>query len=205
MRYQPDHKERTRKQIIATAANLFRRDGVVATGVVTLMKGVGLTQGGFYAHFASKEALIREAATAAVLETSTALEKIVTDAGKSTSGLKVLINAYLSETHLKHVERGCAIAAVGAELAREPTETREAVMLAADRIVSLIANHLPEDTLDPRGVAQSVFGLLSGTLQLARLTANPARASEILASGRYSALVLCGVPTSFPQPQRPPH
>ncbi len=88
MRYQPGHKERTRKQIISAAANMFRMNGVVATGVVDLMKSVGLTHGGFYGHFESKEALIREAAAAAVLETSEGLQRVADNAGDGTPALR---------------------------------------------------------------------------------------------------------------------
>ena len=191
MRYRPDHKERTHKQIVATAAGLFRKDGVVATGVISLMKSAGLTQGGFYAHFDSKEALIREAATAAMQETCSGLEKVARDAGDGPGGLRALIDAYLSVRHLDSAERGCAIAAVGAELAREPAETRQAVSAATGQLLALIARQLPPSVTEPQGVARAVFGLLSGTLQLARLAADPAEAQTILEDGRRAAMRLC--------------
>ncbi len=193
MRYQPDHKERTHRQIVETAARMFRKNGVVATGVVPLMKEAGLTQGGFYAHFPSKEALVREAATAAIDQTADGLRKVAEGAGDGVTALRALIEAYLSEGHLERTETGCAVAAVGAELAREPQETRGAVMTATRKILSLIEELLPEGAAEPRSVAGSVFALMSGTLQLARLAADPAEAQQLLRSGRKSALRLAGV------------
>ncbi len=193
MRYQPDHKERTRKHIVSTAAQMFRRDGIVATGVVGLMKGVGLTQGGFYAHFDSKEALIREAAVAAMVETCEGLERIAHAAGSGKPALEAVIKAYLSAAHLSRVENGCAIAAIGAELGREPAHTRQVVVDATQRILSLIEKNLPEETHGRRDVASAVFGLMSGSLQLARLTPDAAEAERTLTAGRSAAFVLSSI------------
>lgn len=193
MRYQPDHKERTRKQILDTAARLFRRNGVVATGVVPLMKDVGLTQGGFYAHFASKEELVREASVAAVQQTLQGLQAAGERAGGGDAGLKAVVGAYLSDAHLERVDSGCAIASVGSELAREPDATREAAMVGTRQLIALIESYLPEDASDRWSVAAGVFGLLSGALQLARLTVDIEEAKRILQSGRASALKLAGI------------
>lgn len=193
MRYQPNHKEQTRERILATASNLFRKDGIVATGVVGLMKSVGLTQGGFYAHFDSKEALIREAAQAALVQTCEGLRRIGERAGEGPAALRAIIDAYLSEIHMVRVENGCAIAAVGPELSREPVETREQVVTATERIIALIESYLAQETVDSHGVAGSLFALMSGAIQLARLTPDAKQAAAVLASGRNSAYVLAGL------------
>lgn len=193
MRYQADQKERTRAQILANAASLFRRDGIVATGVVGLMKSVGMTQGAFYAHFDSKEDLIREAAIAGAIETAQGMEGVAEAAGAGANGLKAVIGVYLSQGHLARVDRGCAIASIGSELVREPAPTRVGVMTATDRIVRLLESHLPDTTIDRRSVALSIFALMVGTLQLARLTVDSTEAENILSSGRKAALNLGGV------------
>ena len=191
MRYQADHKEKTRKQIVAAAGELFRRDGVVATGVVGLMKGAGLTQGGFYAHFESKEALVREAMVAALLETGQGIARIVPPDASPREALTVIFDAYLSLRHLRHPERGCAFAAAGGELARESPATRDALMAATRPFAELIERYLPPGRPDPQGLARTIFGLLLGTVQLARLTTDPAEAAAILDNGKAAALQLC--------------
>ncbi len=193
MRYEPDHKEKTRKQIVATAAQLFRKDGVVATGVVGLMKGAGLTQGGFYAHFESKEALIRESLVSAMVETATGLARLVPPDAPPGEQLKALFDAYLSPRHMHHPERGCAIAAAVTELVREPDATRDAVTAATDQLVDLVARLLPPGHDDPKALARTVFALLSGTMQFARMRTNEAEAEAILDNGKKAALTLCGV------------
>jgi TetR/AcrR family transcriptional repressor of nem operon len=196
MRYAPDHKERSRSQIVATAARLFRRDGVVATGVVGLMKGAGLTQGAFYAHFDSKEALIREAMLAAVDQTVEGISQLAEAAGGGATSLKALINAYLSMTHLDRVDNGCVFAAAGAELAREPVATREALSAASGQLISVIERYLPHHDENSMEQARSIFGLLAGTLQLARLTPDRTQARAILERGRRSALILSEAPAT---------
>jgi TetR/AcrR family transcriptional repressor of nem operon len=172
---------------------MFRRDGIVASGVVGLMKGVGLTQGGFYAHFDSKESPIREAAVAAIVETCEGLERIADAAGSGVPGLEAVTKVYLSTNHLIRVENGCAIAAIGAELGREPTHTRQAVAETTQRIVSLIEENLPESAQARHDVSGAVFSLMSGSLQLARLTPDAAEAERTLAAGRSAAFVLSGI------------
>jgi TetR/AcrR family transcriptional repressor of nem operon len=193
VRYTTDHKEHTRQKIVATASGLFRKDGVVATGVVGLMKHAGLTQGGFYAHFESKEALVREAAAAAVLETAAGLRQVADRAGSGPEALRAVIEAYLSERHVDGAERGCCIAAIGGELAREPEATRKALFEASRQTIALISNNLPPGRAQRHGLATAVFGLLSGTLQLARLCVDAKERDAILMEGRQAAFRLCEI------------
>lgn len=197
MRYQPNHKEKTHERIVATASRLFRKDGIVATGVVGVMKSAGLTQGAFYSHFDSKEALIREASIAALEQTCEGLRQLAERAGHGPAGLKAIIDGYLSEIHMTRVDDGCAIAAVGSELGREPVETREVAVAATDQIIALIEGYLSEEANNRHGVAKALFALMSGGLQLARLTPDLKQAEGILASCRTSAYVLGGLTSRF--------
>ncbi len=193
MRYATDRKERTHEQILSTAAELFRRDGVVATGVAGLMKEVGLTQGGFYAHFESKEALVREAVGRASLDVAGAMEQIAHAAGGGTAGLSAVIDRYLSRRHLELAERGCVLAAVGGELAREPEATREAVREGIHRLSAVIEAGLPAGTRHRARVARSVFALMVGTMQMARLCGDPEDGVAVLEEGKAAARALSGI------------
>lgn len=194
MRYQLDHKENTHKQIVSAAGQLFRKEGVVGTGVARLMKEVGLTQGGFYSHFESKEALIRESLVAAMRETVDRHAKALPPDASPADRLRALFDNYLSPRHLQHPERGCAFATIGSELVREPEATREAMSAVIETFVDLIERHLPTGLEDARGLARSVFALLSGTLQLARIATTPREAETVLADGRKAARKLCDIP-----------
>jgi len=112
-----DHKTRTRKRIVQAAAAAFRARGISGVAVEDVMRDAGLTHGGFYAHFGSKDELVGEALDLANAETVALLE----NAGESMAsrqGLHALIDEYLSDWHAAHPERGCPLAALGPEVAR---------------------------------------------------------------------------------------
>ena len=115
MRYSADHKAHTHQRIIKDASVRFRRDGIGATGLQPLMKALNLTHGGFYNHFASKEALIAEAAAQGFVETA---ERY---AGYS---VRDVIDAYISRAHRDARGQGCSAAALSGEAARLPNDTR---------------------------------------------------------------------------------
>lgn len=201
MRYEKGQKERTRQRVVDVASRAFRRDGIVASGIAGVMADAGLTQGGFYAHFRSKDDLVREAAVTALDQTCARLgRKADAAVAAGRSGFVAIVEEYLGPAHVAHPERGCAVAAAGAELARQPGDTRRAVSAAADRIVALIAAHLPQGLSEAEGVAGAVFGLAVGTLQLARLTDDEQEAARILAAGRRAALALAGLDEAGERP-----
>ena len=103
-------KEVTHERIVETAARAIRRSGYNGTSVADIMKEAGLTHGGFYAHFASREAMLAEAADRAGAE-SVALSARIAATAKPEQALQALIHAYLSKEHVKSVEMGCPIAA----------------------------------------------------------------------------------------------
>ncbi|PWU29752.1 TetR/AcrR family transcriptional regulator, partial [Pseudomonas sp. RW407] len=103
MRYPDDHKAQTRQRIIDEASRRFRSEGVEATGLQTLMKALGLTHGGFYAHFKSKEELVEIALQAA----SDQLAEVAGETFREPNALANFIDDYLSEQHRDHPERGC--------------------------------------------------------------------------------------------------
>src|SRR5882724_1403843 len=115
MRYEADHKAKTHKRIVKDASRRFRSEGVGGPSVAGVMHDTGLTHGGFYKHFQSKNDLLVESIGEAFRETATWLEQV---AEQSPSGAewKAIVRAYLSIEHCDHAERGCPLAALASEL-----------------------------------------------------------------------------------------
>lgn len=191
MRYGKGHKEETRRRILDVASKRFRKEGVDAVGVANLMSDAGLTHGGFYSHFPSKEHLVREVLSD-VLDTRHArLERSAADG----VGIAPVIERYLSDNHRDKPEDGCPFACFVVEIARHTPETREVFTAKFKRHVELLAAHLPEGTLEQREArATALLGLMSGMLQLARATPDPQMSAEIMMNARQHALALATAP-----------
>ena len=121
MRYEKGHKETTRQRIVETAAARFRRYGIEGVGVAEVMAEAGLTVGGFYSHFKSKEDLVR-----AAMEESATHAKERFNRRIEEGGLENWIRMYLRGSHRDHPEGGCTVAALASELARHPQGSRKA-------------------------------------------------------------------------------
>ncbi len=189
MRFEKGHKETTRQRIIATAAAKFRKDGVAAVGIAGLMAEAGLTHGGFYAHFESKEALVREAIDAALDESGARMDRA---ADKSGSGLEGLVRNYLRPSHRDMPERGCAIASLAAEIARHEPETRQVFSRRVAAFLSRIEKYLPEalSAAEKRDKAMGILAVMLGALQLSRVMNDAAMSDAILQNGIAAALRL---------------
>ena len=183
MRFDKGHKQATRERIVAIAAARFRRDGVAATGIAPIMEEAGLTHGGFYAHFESKEALVRESLDAALAQTRARQERA------GAAGLSGRIEHYLSPAHRDAPAQGCAVAALVAEIARHPEATRALLTARLEAIFARYESLLPAGlpAAARRGRAIAIFALLLGTLQLARAVSDPALSSQILHNGIEAA------------------
>lgn len=145
MRFSKDHAAKTRARILERAAALVRRDGVSGMSVPGLMREAGLTHGGFYAHFKSKDALVAEAVSSALASTTDRFAELA-EAGDDPVG--AVIDAYVSEAHRDHPEMGCAVAAVGPEAARESEEAAKAMAASARRMVDRLKGPIAERRLD---------------------------------------------------------
>ncbi|MBR0665436.1 TetR/AcrR family transcriptional regulator [Roseomonas hellenica] len=188
MRYEKGHRDATRARIIEIASRRLRRDGVEAVGIASLMAEAGLTHGGFYAHFASKEDLVRAALGDAMQRGQDRLGEAAAQ-----DGLEGIIRYYLRPRHRDEPERGCAAASLAAEVARHPEATRSTLADPVEDRVALIAECLPAgDPAERRRRAIGIFASLMGTLQLARLAPDPALSDEILAGGAAAARALAG-------------
>lgn len=194
-RYKADQKQISREEILKRAAERFRQDGVAAVGVRPLMADAGLTHGGFYAHFASREDLIAAAIEYAAESTPGYFREVLA-ATPEPERLKVLIKTYLRPLHREHMGLGCAVSALGPEIARQSEETRRRFDVRGRGMVRLIAEHLPpgggpEDRLDR---ASLVFAQMFGTLQLVRIETDPDVVQRLLQGGRAAALLLATQP-----------
>ena len=141
MRYDKGHKNTTRQRILDVASRQFREQGVAAVGLAGIMTDAGLTNGAFYAHFGSKEDLVRE-----VLANTGKRREMWQTAAESRAGLEATIRNYLSPRHRDNPGSGCPASALVAEIARHPKATREAFTEKAADIIELIATHLDEET-----------------------------------------------------------
>jgi TetR/AcrR family transcriptional regulator, transcriptional repressor for nem operon len=189
-RYTKEHKQETRQRIIATAGRRLKRDGIDGSGVATLMKDAGLTNGAFYAHFESKDSLVA-AAIADQLHAQHA--NLVALAEPGSAGLEQIVRWYLSPQQRDDTVDGCPNAALLDEIGRTDDATRQAytdgVLVVID---GLAARMTPEDPPSARVKALSLLGLMAGTLQLARALTDRQLSDDLLEQGLRNALALIG-------------
>jgi len=179
----PSRKQLTHDRIVDTAARALRSTGFDGVGVADVMKQAGLTHGGFYAHFPSRDVLLAEALERAGRDSRERMQRTIA-AGevRGLSRFRALVEGYLSERHLKSPESGCPVAALASEMPRQPEAVREA---GATRVKSLLATvdaALPPG--HPAGTAAAVAGQLVGALQLARALGDNAQGRRHLANAR---------------------
>ncbi|CAG9209446.1 Transcriptional regulator, TetR family [Paraburkholderia caribensis] len=187
MRFEKGHKAVTRQHILEVASKCFRREGVSAAGISGIMGKAGLTNGAFYLHFESKEALVREAVGSALAERQQNLEEKV-QAGVDLEGV---IRSYLNRAHREDTACGCPSAALLPEIARQSVPTRQTYEDGLQSFVSTLAALLPEaDSAAAGRRATAIFALMVGTLQFARAVPDVARAEQILEGGVEAALLL---------------
>jgi AcrR family transcriptional regulator len=166
-------KEATHERIVETAARAIRRSGYGGTAVADIMKGAGLTHGGFYAHFASREAMLAEAADRAGAEAVAASASIAAQAPPD-QALQALLQAYLSTEHIEGVETGCPIAALGSEMPRQAPEVRRAATRRIKEMIDLIARQ-SLDWGQPGAHERALVTVATavGTLLMARAVDDP--------------------------------
>jgi AcrR family transcriptional regulator len=136
-------KETTHERIVEAAARAIRRSGYNGTGVADIMKDAGLTHGGFYAHFDSREAMLAEAADRAGAEAIATSARIAGSASPQRA-LSELVSAYLSKAHVDDLETGCPVAALGSEMPRQAPEVRRAATRRIKEMIDLVARQSPD-------------------------------------------------------------
>jgi TetR/AcrR family transcriptional regulator, transcriptional repressor for nem operon len=189
VRYGKEHKQATRRRILETAGRRFKRDGIDGAGIATLMADAGLTNGAFYAHFASKEVLVATAVTDQLRNQRASLSTLA----PGRAGVEQYVRAYLSVEHRDNPDDGCPSAALLDEIGRCPDAVKRAytdgLLVGIDDIAARLA---PDDPPSARAKTLSVFALLVGTLQLSRALADPQLADQVLEQGIHNALALLG-------------
>jgi len=193
MRYSVNRKEESRERILTVAARQFRAKGSENVHVADVMKAAGLTHGGFYKHFSNKDNLLQEAVQAALTQIAARFTEL---AGSLSRGeaLKRVIATYLSEDHMKHPDLGCALAAMGTELARMPKDMKRAVNGALDAYAERLDFLMPGETVEQRRAAFLVlFPSMAGCIMAARVHSSKERQGQILAAGRaFFERAFCG-------------
>jgi AcrR family transcriptional regulator len=187
VRYGKQHKQATRQRILETAGRRLKRDGIDGSGIATLMADAGLTNGAFYAHFASKQELV---ATAVADQLRNQRESLGTLA-PGRAGVEQYVREYLSVQHRDNPDDGCPSAALLDEIGRCTQATKRAYTDGLLAMVDDIAARLaPEDPPSARAKTLSVFALMVGTLQLSRALADRQLADQVLEQGIHNALAL---------------
>lgn len=185
VRYGKDHKQATRRRIVEAAGRRLKRDGIDGSGIATLMADAGLTVGGFYAHFDSKEDLVANVVAEQLREQGAKFRA---------QPIEQIVRDYLSVQHRDDLEGGCPSAALLDEIGRSTDATKGAYTDALLAEIDEIATRLvPDDPPSARLGTLSVFALMVGSLQVSRALADRKLADEVLERGIDSALALLGV------------
>lgn len=172
-------KEASHERIVSAAARAIRRSGYDGTGVADIMKEAGLTHGAFYVHFASREAMLAEAADRAGSESIAAAESVVATVPPD-KALVAMLDAYLSKEHLEHAERGCPVAALGSEMPRQAPEVRRAATRHIKGMIDLVARQSP-DWGRPAAHQEALVTVstMVGALLLARAVDEPGLSDDL--------------------------
>jgi len=187
MRYGKDQKQATRQRIVEAAGRRFKQDGIDGAGVAAVMSDAGLTNGAFYGHFTSKEDLVANVLADQLRAQRQSLDSQPSDR----AGLEAFIRSYLSPQHRDQCADGCPSAALLDEIARRPAATRQVFTDELMAVIDDIAARLePTDVEAARTDALTLFGLMLGTLQLARALTDRNLSDQLLARGMETALKL---------------
>ena len=179
-------KEQTRERILRAAARAIRKHGYEGVGVADVMKEAGLTHGGFYAHFASRDALLAAAVGQAGAESAENLNRAIA-AARPGEELMALVDTYLDDRHVAAPEHGlgCAIAAAGSEVPRQQAEVRRAAARRIKDIIGLVERQFPEwGKAAAHEKAMGIVASMVGALILARAVDDAQLSKSIRKSAR---------------------
>jgi TetR/AcrR family transcriptional regulator, transcriptional repressor for nem operon len=196
MRYSKEHKQETHARIVKRASVRLREKGAHGIGVADLMKEAGLTHGGFYAHFDSREALVIEAFGYAMDRAAEHWRNMTADIPPE-KRLSTIVDSYVSAAHRDDPGRGCAVPTLGAEIAREGAKTRKAFAAKLDQMIDLVADQIPDvPRKTARRLAMGTMATMMGALVMSRVAGSGELSDEILASGREAALARAAKPAA---------
>lgn len=187
MLIKPSRRDTSHERIVEVAARALRRNGYDGVGVADVMKQAGLTHGGFYAHFPSRDALLAEALIHAGRDSAAIMGRRITQRqARGKTALQALVESYLSDTHLRDVEDGCVIAALGSEMHRQTPALLASSAKCVQGFIDIVQRTLPEGGTPEQ--AMVIASTLVGTLQLARTLGPNAQGKALLAAARTALL-----------------
>jgi len=196
MRKSREETARTRERIIAAAGQEFRRNGIAATGLAGLMSAAGLTHGGFYKHFSSKDELVAEACGASINRVVDALAERAAQEPPE-QRLRSFLASYLSAVHRDNPENGCGLSALGSELSRAGDAARSATTQAFERMVDIVVQCMPApEATDARARARTIVAALVGAVSMARAINDPELSDRLLADARESLAAMAYPPAA---------
>ena len=183
MRYEPEHKTRTRDRIVRNAARKLRAEGLSGSGVASVMKASGLTVGGFYKHFRSKDELLADAIAQAFSDSEKVYSSLQNVPGEDR--WKEIVRWYLSPEHCDHPETGCPVAALAPEITRAKLSVRKRIAGLMKERTDRWVEFMPGATTAKREQNFCViFSAMAGAVSIARLLAEPADRQKVLVSMR---------------------
>jgi TetR/AcrR family transcriptional regulator, transcriptional repressor for nem operon len=191
MRYKRGHKEETRRLLVEAASRLFRRQGLAGVTVKEIMAEAGLTYGGFYAYFRSKDELLVHAMRAG-LESTMGRMQMAREASPARP-LEVFATYYVSEGHRDHPEIGCLYASLFSELARAKGPLRAQLRKGFERVLTNIMAMMPgENTAEKEARAMVVMAASVGSVVMARTARGSQNSNALLAAVREFVISQAG-------------
>jgi TetR/AcrR family transcriptional repressor of nem operon len=181
MRVSREQAVKNREDVISVASRLFRERGFDGVGIADIMKAAGLTHGGFYGQFQSKQHLAAEASGAALETSRQVLERVVANAGAC--GFDAIVDFYFSDHHVQNPARGCPVPSLGADAARAGGPVQAAFETGVERYLGMLAQAIADQAggtaASHRQDAIAAFATMAGALMLSRAVADPTLAAEI--------------------------
>ena len=199
MRYAKTHKQETRKKVVTIAAKMLREKGPEGVGVAEVMREAGLTHGGFYAHFRSKDAFLTESLIEILDEFAERREKL-TEGLPPREALAAYIDYYVSTSHRDHPAAGCPLAALNSELPRQPKKFRAAFDEGAKRLIAWLSQRMAAAGIpNPDMVAVSTLSAMVGAVALARALSDRVLSDALIDSARVGIKDQLGLADAAPR------
>lgn len=184
MRYQPEHKAKIHQKIVEDAARRVRAEGITGAAVAAVMRDAGLTHGGFYKHFESKDDLLLEALHQGFREMGDRLAEATGRSPRETAW-KAVVKLYLSPEHCDHAACGCPVAALASELTRAEKGMKAAIVGELIQYKGRIVPWMPgRRTADKERAFFVIFSMMIGAVAIARILPDPAARAQVMANAR---------------------
>lgn len=184
MRYRPEHKAKIHQEIVKDASRRIRAEGMTGAAVSAVMRDAGLTHGGFYRHFGSKDDLLMESLQEAFRETANHLGQAAERSAPGTAW-KSIVKGYLSPEHCDHAELGCPLAALGPQLARTDKAMKTRILAELAAYETRLLPFMPgRRRTDRQRAFLAIFSTMIGAIAIARILPDPAARAKVLANAR---------------------